>query len=396
MPVYTFTNFDDPLATDHFTNATGINASGDIVGFYEASAVNHGFLLSRGTYTTIDDPLGTKGTFAQSINDMGQIVGSYRDSASTNHGFLLSGGTYTTIDDPLATTATNAIGLNNKGQIVGEYLNATGIHGFLLSGGVYTTLDDPLTNAQSRNTQAFDINNAGQIVGFYQDSHGAQHGFLFSGGTYTTIDDPLGVKGTTATGINDAGQIVGSYFDSANQRHGFLLSGGFFTTIDDPAGTTTTMRDINAAGQIVGTSGDASGGHGFVETTVPNPPAPAGTSADMVLRGSNTSAIAGQYEIYDIGSNTILAGYSLGQVGTDWGFVTLGGFNGGDTSDMLLRNGRTGGFEVYYQPAETLTHARMLCVRASVPYPIGRPDVFAMAVSVVAGGSMSQRLRVLV
>src|SRR5262249_53591562 len=37
-----------------------------------------------------------------------------------------------------------------------------------------------------------------------------------------------------------------------------------------------------------------------------------------------------------------------------------------------------------YQPAETLTHARMLCVRASVPYPIGRPDVFAMAVSVVA------------
>src|SRR5262245_15753999 len=32
-----------------------------------------------------------------------------------------------------------------------------------------------------------------------------------------------------------------------------------------------------------------------------------------------------------------------------------------------------------YQPAKTLTHARMLCVRASLPYPIGRPDVFAMA-----------------
>src|SRR2546430_11501105 len=67
----------------------------------------------------------------------------------------------------------------------------------------------------------------------------------------------------------------------------------------------------------------------------------------MVLRASNTSPIAGQYEIYDIGNNTILAGYSLGTVGTDWGFVTLGGFNGSDTSDMLLRNARTGGFEVY-------------------------------------------------
>src|SRR6516162_79969 len=39
--------------------------------------------------------------------------------------------------------------------------------------------------------------------------------------------------------------------------------------------------------------------------------------------------------------------------------------------------------EVFYQPAETLTHARMLRVRARLPYPIGLPDVFAMAVSVV-------------
>jgi hypothetical protein len=37
----------------------------------------------------------------------------------------------------------------------------------------------------------------------------------------------------------------------------------------------------------------------------------------------------------------------VGQVGTDWSFVTLGGFNDGDTSDMLLRNSTTGGFQVY-------------------------------------------------
>jgi uncharacterized membrane protein len=124
MPVQIFTAFDDPLATDHFTNATGINASGNIVGFYEASAVVHGFLLSGGTYTTID-PLGGTSASAQSINDIGQIAGSYRDSAGPNpHGFLFSEGTYTIIDDPLATKGTNAIGVNNNGQIVGEYLNA--------------------------------------------------------------------------------------------------------------------------------------------------------------------------------------------------------------------------------------------------------------------------------
>jgi hypothetical protein len=42
----------------------------------------------------------------------------------------------------------------------------------------------------------------------------------------------------------------------------------------------------------------------------------------------------------------LLAAYQLGQVRTDWAFVTLGGFNGSDTTDMLLRNS-TGAFEVY-------------------------------------------------
>src|SRR2546430_12375957 len=50
-----------------------------------------------------------------------------------------------------------------------------------------------------------------------------------------------------------------------------------------------------------------------------NPAPPAETRADMILRNTN-----GTYEIYDIGNNAILAGYKLGQVGTDWKFVGLG------------------------------------------------------------------------
>jgi hypothetical protein len=73
------------------------------------------------------------------------------------------------------------------------------------------------------------------------------------------------------------------------------------------------------------------------------PPAPAGTIAGMILR----HGADGLYEIYDIGNNAILAGYLLGQVGTEWAFVTLGGFSGSDTSDMLLRNSTTGAFQVY-------------------------------------------------
>ena len=87
----------------------------------------------------------------------------------------------------------------------------------------------------------------------------------------------------------------------------------------------------------------------------PNPAPPAGTTADMILR--NTS---GTYEIYDIGNNAILGGCRLGQVGTEWGYVTVGGFFGSDTTDLLLRNGRTGAFEVYDVSNNNITNAASL------------------------------------
>ena len=103
----------------------------------------------------------------------------------------------------------------------------------------------------------------------------------------------------------------------------------------------TFPQGINAAGQIVGSYQDgSSGNHGFLLMISPNAPPPVGTTADMILRGSNTSpAVMGQYEIYDIGNNAILAAYPLVQVGTDWQFAGLGGFQAGDTTDMFLRRG---------------------------------------------------------
>src|SRR5215471_10720343 len=91
-----------------------------------------------------------------------------------------------------------------------------------------------------------------------------------------------------------------------------------------------------------------------------NPPPPPGTTADMILRGSNTSPVAGHYEIYDIGSNAILAASVLGQVGADFQFAGLGRFFGSDTTDMLLRSGTTGAFEVYDISNNNITNAATL------------------------------------
>jgi len=71
----TFTTIDDPLATQG-TFALGINNAGEIVGLYVDAAGDHGFLDIGGTLTTIY-PLGTQGVTggATGINDSGEIVG---------------------------------------------------------------------------------------------------------------------------------------------------------------------------------------------------------------------------------------------------------------------------------------------------------------------------------
>src|SRR2546423_1686621 len=89
------------------------------------------------TFATIDFP-GSGFTAATGINDTGQIVGWY-DTGSSPHGFLLSNESFSTIDVP-GSTVTQAYGINGSGQIVGLYGVADDFnsHGFLLSGGSST------------------------------------------------------------------------------------------------------------------------------------------------------------------------------------------------------------------------------------------------------------------
>jgi hypothetical protein len=102
-------------------------------------------------------------------------------------------------------------------------------------------------------------------------------------------------------------------------------------TIGNPPLTTLQTDDINGIRAVYGAK------------NLGNPPPPAGTTADMILR----HGADGRYYIYDIGNNALLAAYKLGQIGTDWTVAGLGGFFGNDTTDMLLRNSNTGAFYVY-------------------------------------------------
>jgi probable HAF family extracellular repeat protein len=91
QPSYSFTTIHVPGASSFPSQivATGINASGQIVGSYQDATGFHDFLYKHGSFTTLDLPGVPTG-----INDSGQIVGTFG---------LLDDGSYTTLDAPGST-----------------------------------------------------------------------------------------------------------------------------------------------------------------------------------------------------------------------------------------------------------------------------------------------------
>jgi hypothetical protein len=81
----------------------------------------------------------------------------------------------------------------------------------------------------------------------------------------------------------------------------------------------------------------------FTVTPPPNAAPPAGTKDTLVmLRNAD-----GAYEFYDIGQNKILLDGPLGQINPALQVAGVGGFNGSDTADLLMRDPATGAFTLY-------------------------------------------------
>ena len=88
--LYDPTNSMSPFTTLDFlgattTSPTKINASGQVVGliFNTVGSGEHGFLYSRGLFAAIDATQATTGTAVGGINASGQIVGFYHTATET-------------------------------------------------------------------------------------------------------------------------------------------------------------------------------------------------------------------------------------------------------------------------------------------------------------------------
>ena len=76
---------------------------------------------------------GASATFITGINARGELVGYYDDTNSGPHGFIDNNGKITTINAPGAYNNADTIltGINNRGEAVGYYIDSSGVsHGF--------------------------------------------------------------------------------------------------------------------------------------------------------------------------------------------------------------------------------------------------------------------------
>jgi hypothetical protein len=265
-----------------------------------------------------------------------------------------------------------AVDPNNADHVVVAYTDAPGANGAgviqlvvteSFNGGA-TWTQKFTTSSSSRSGQpgvAILANGAiGLLYNNYAPAMGdpatgtlSQHLLTTTDDFATTNDVTLASESNTTPTIQ-FDPYLGDFFELTGIGNTFY---GIFSASNADDGTDASFMSLNFNRLFTGTPGrssfqltDANGNPVpfsidpfFFAYSIVNPSPPAGVSANMVLRQTSN----GQYEIYNLGNNSILAAYWLGQVGTDWGFVTLGGFNDGDTSDMLLRNSTSGAFQVY-------------------------------------------------
>ncbi len=271
-PTYAFTTID--VAGASLTQPQGINAAGNIVGWYTLGGLTHGFLLTSDDTTTIDH-LDANGqpdahyTDLRGIAPNGDIVGNYAKSgeeAVAYHGFRrTAAGQFTDQHYPghlfeiiqrilpdgsvlgcrhdhdlgasmrgIVMTGTDTtevavpISMNNGAtpdlsRIAGQHTNTGNGHieGYTIDDGVYNPF---VVAADALSTVPWDVSPRGDVVGVYRDHAGAYHGFVRTEAGFTIVDASITGVTVTATrifGTNARGDLVGTYI-AGGVTHGFL------------------------------------------------------------------------------------------------------------------------------------------------------------------------------
>ncbi len=291
------------------SEATGINASGQIVGNSErADGLTHAFVYSNGAMIDLGTLPGGATSYATAINDAGQITG-WSDTVRPNtnfprpdHAFLYSGGSM--VDLGNISTAPDSFGnfsvgtaINSAGEVVGWSIDANfNTHAFLYSGGQMMDLGT-LGGTESRATG---INDSGIVVGFSNTTgDAATHAFRSNHGAgLVDLGTLPGQNGSSATAINNAGQIIGTSRFSGTPAFIYTEQTGMVkldTRVSGDSWTLSRALAINSPGQIIasGSTSTVFGGSFLLTPTGGAPTAPGNISTRLRVESGDNSLIGG-------------------------------------------------------------------------------------------------------
>lgn len=222
----------DPRADGDFGAAHGISSAGQVAGYFttagEHMAARNRVFLYRNFQISDIGAFGGEDGVAVAINDRGSIAGYFSSEPHADYAqhqsFLLVGTKFVPIGS-LGGKLTTARDMNGNDEVVGDGDVGDGEHhAFVFSGGVLRDLGTLLGGRQSA---AYAINVRGEIVGFSEGADRSAHAVLISSGIMRDLTDLIprqsGWVLTEARDINDAGQIVGTGWLHGQQR-GFLLT----------------------------------------------------------------------------------------------------------------------------------------------------------------------------
>jgi probable HAF family extracellular repeat protein len=251
------------------STATGINASGQVVGYSDIGFLRqHAFIYSGVAMTDIGT-LGGNNSYGLGINASGQVTGWSFTAGGAQRAFLYSGGTMTDLGTLPGGDLSAGTAINASGQVAGySDIGGGAGHAFLYSGGTMTDLGT-LGGAYS---EGDGINASGQVTGRSLTAGGVLHAFLYSSGFMSDLGT-LGGAFSEGIGINGLGQVTGESWTAGGMNHAFLYSHGTMTDLNsliDP-GLGWNLHDadgINDAGQIVGTGIIGGEGHAFLLTPI--------------------------------------------------------------------------------------------------------------------------------
>ena len=274
----------------------------------------------KGAGTIGDDNLtidNVSGTIAANLRGETLSLGVSGGPIFTNGGTLeaVAGGILNAANSPIANSGT--ISALNGGIVdLGSVLSIGAVD--IGTGGtmtVVTSLSGNVTFTGGNAELAIDNPGNGDIIGEIVGAAATDSIDLTSSAAPYSASNHLSWQQTSAGGG------VLSLVNSANQTIEALSLAGTFATAN------FTMASDGNQGTLI---------------EIGNLPPPAATTADMIMDDTG-----GDYEIYDLGNNAILAAYALDQISTSWQVAGLGGFAGTDTSDMMLRNPSNGQLEIY-------------------------------------------------